>query len=320
LTQAAPTELPGTFPRVDIDDLLQKTSRTFALAIPLLDEPTRRPVSLAYLLMRIVDTFEDAASWPKPRRLEALRRVGSLLREAPPQWADGALRLVQSAEMEPLPTTHPGYLELLHDAPLVFHAVSELPEPPRSAICTATSTMAAGMARFVAKADDTGRLTLVDLGELQAYCYFAAGVVGQLLTELFLLDAPQLLPASAELRRTMVAFGEGLQLVNILKDAADDTKDGRSFLPASVSRDEVFELARADLVEAGRYVDALQAHDAPRGMLTFTGISLLLAWRTLQALEERAPKLTRAEVGTTLAALCDTIDRRLPVGSLLERR
>jgi farnesyl-diphosphate farnesyltransferase len=43
-----------------LHDLLTKTSRTFALSIPELPEPTMREVTIAYLLFRIADTFEDA--------------------------------------------------------------------------------------------------------------------------------------------------------------------------------------------------------------------------------------------------------------------
>ena len=56
----------------DLDDLLEKTSRTFALSIPVLPEPTRREVMIAYLLFRIADTFEDAAHWPPEERIAAL--------------------------------------------------------------------------------------------------------------------------------------------------------------------------------------------------------------------------------------------------------
>ncbi|HZD06425.1 MAG TPA: squalene/phytoene synthase family protein, partial [Longimicrobiales bacterium] len=43
----------------DLGRLLDRTSRTFALNIPLLPQPTRREVTVAYLLFRIADTFED---------------------------------------------------------------------------------------------------------------------------------------------------------------------------------------------------------------------------------------------------------------------
>ncbi len=41
----------------DLDTLLAETSRTFALAIPLLPEPTRHEVGVAYLLFRVADTL-----------------------------------------------------------------------------------------------------------------------------------------------------------------------------------------------------------------------------------------------------------------------
>ena len=48
-----------TFP---LDDLLEKTSRTFALAIPLLPTPAREAVGLAYLLFRVADTGRGIAA------------------------------------------------------------------------------------------------------------------------------------------------------------------------------------------------------------------------------------------------------------------
>jgi farnesyl-diphosphate farnesyltransferase len=66
-----------------IDHLLQKTSRTFALAIPLLPEPTRNQVGIAYLLFRIADTFEDAVLWSRERRLAALDQFVELLDRDP---------------------------------------------------------------------------------------------------------------------------------------------------------------------------------------------------------------------------------------------
>ncbi len=63
----------------DLADLLEKTSRTFALSIPVLPEPTRREVMIAYLLFRIADTFEDAAHWPPEKRIAAIGDFNALL-------------------------------------------------------------------------------------------------------------------------------------------------------------------------------------------------------------------------------------------------
>ena len=92
------------------------------------------------------------------------------------------------------------------------------------------------------------------------------------------------------------AFGEGLQLVNILKDAPSDAREGRSYLPPDVARSSVVELARADLVRASRYVDALAGANAPRGVVAFCELPVRLADATLVRLEEGATKLGRDEV------------------------
>ena len=63
----------------DLRTLLQKTSRTFALSIPVLPEPTNHEVMIAYLLFRIADTFEDAAHWQPEKRIEALHGFAGLL-------------------------------------------------------------------------------------------------------------------------------------------------------------------------------------------------------------------------------------------------
>src|SRR5438132_231462 len=63
----------------DLDALLIKTSRTFALAIPFLPEPTRREVTIAYLLLRIGDTFEDATGWVPQQKISALMEFNSLV-------------------------------------------------------------------------------------------------------------------------------------------------------------------------------------------------------------------------------------------------
>src|SRR5882757_7053781 len=94
---------------LDLDDLLLKTSRTFALAIPMLPQPTRREVSVAYLLFRIADTFEDATHWPQANRIAALNELCALL-EANDLIGLRAAQLRWAASK---PVDNAGYLELL---------------------------------------------------------------------------------------------------------------------------------------------------------------------------------------------------------------
>ena len=70
------TEAPAA---ARLDELLLKTSRTFALSIPVLPEPTRREVTVAYLLFRVADTLEDATLWSAGHQVEQLERLSGLL-------------------------------------------------------------------------------------------------------------------------------------------------------------------------------------------------------------------------------------------------
>jgi farnesyl-diphosphate farnesyltransferase len=294
----------GAAMKPDIDDLLLRTSRTFALAIPLLPHPSRRAVSLAYLLFRIADTFEDAAVWPRSQRIAALEAFVGLLQRPTVEWVDGARALVPGWLAEK-PAAHEGYVDLVRQTPEVLAEVAALGPAMAAVLVKHTVRTAQGMAEVVARADAQGNLKLTSLQDLRDYCYIVAGIVGELLTEVFVHDTPSLRAVLPELQRRERAFGEGLQLVNILKDSGDDARDGRVYLPPGVDRDELFDLARADLEQAAQYVELLQQGGAPKGYLGFTGISLKLAFASLDRLEADGPgaKVSRLEVARLLAQL-----------------
>lgn len=302
---------------MDLDDLLQKTSRTFALAIPLLPEPTRRAVGLAYLLFRVADTFEDATKWPREKRIEALEAFVDLLESSPDVRAQRSRRLV-AAWLEHPPVEHAGYLELLAETPALLAALEELSPAVAARVVHHAVRTTEGMASVVARADEHGNLQLASVQALKDYCYLVAGIVGELLTDVFLLDCPSLESERAALLAGMVSFGEGLQLINIIKDAGADAHDGRVYLPASVTQADLFALTRENLDEGLRYVQALQRGGAPRGFLAFTGLSLSLAYSALEALQAKGTgaKVSRAEVTHVFEAL----ERELDSGQVLHLR
>jgi farnesyl-diphosphate farnesyltransferase len=69
---------------------------------------------------------------------------------------------------------------------------------------------------------------------MDRYCYYVAGVVGEMLTELFCDHCTDLTHHKAEMMRLAVSFGQGLQMTNILKDIWDDRVRGACWLPADV--------------------------------------------------------------------------------------
>lgn len=295
-----------------LQDLLFKTSRTFALAIPQLPLPTRREVTVAYLLFRIADTFEDASVlWEQPQRLGALEQFDRLLRAAS---ADRVRECVEEWTRTP-PSDHAGYLELIEETPAVFAALLALDAPAQRAIVTHTRRTVGLMAEFVTHSDSEGVLRLRNLDDLRSYCYAVAGIVGEMLTELFLLGSRGVQGSADYLRARASAFGEGLQLVNILKDSDSDAVEGRNFLPSSVDRGEVFALARTDLEAATEYARELQRAGAPAGVVAFTALPVELAWATLDTVEEFGPgtKITRDRVFALYAEVHQAIADGRPV-------
>jgi farnesyl-diphosphate farnesyltransferase len=270
-------------------------------------------VTVAYLLFRVADTIEDATGLTREEKLAELACFGRLLARPDPQEA---IRLADRWRAEP-PTAHAGYAELMRELPSILQTAQTLDPAAWRVVAAHTARTTDRMSEFVARADDAG-LTLRDLDDLRAYCYAVAGIVGEMLTELFLVARPSLEAAAADLRRDAPAFGEALQLVNILKDSADDAGEGRHFLPSCVAREAVVALARRDLHTAARYCVRLEADGAGPGIVGFTALPVLLAHATLDrvALDGPGAKVSRADVGRILAELGDAL-KAGRVGALL---
>ena len=106
----------------------------------------------------------------------------------------------------------------------------------------------------------------------------------------------------AELVEHQAAFGEGLQLVNMLKDEKADAEAGRVYLPREIPRKDVIAIAHDDLRRARLYVDALRRGRAPAGFIAFTSFPARLAEAALLCTEQDGPgaKVPREEVTTIL--------------------
>lgn len=294
----------------DFKRLLLRTSRTFALCIPLLSEPLRIEVGIAYLLFRVADTLEDAELWSRESRLTALSAFADLLRSPS---LDEARRLA-SAWVRERPCDHEGYLELLGETPALFAELERFESAPREAIVRHALRTTEGMADFVSEGGEDGGLRLSTLEELRRYCHVVAGIVGELLTELFIDATPALERVSGALWKNAVLFGEGLQLVNILKDADADAREGRVYLPPGVERRAILAMARADLDAAAEYVLTLQEAGASRDIVAFTALPVLLA-RATHAQVERfgaGSTVSRLEVMAILGRLHRSLDTGAP--------
>ncbi|AKU94340.1 Squalene synthase [Labilithrix luteola] len=278
----------------EIASLLAKTSRTFALTIPLLPEPLTTQVGIAYLLLRIADTLEDAPRWGRDRRHEALVSFASWLGGRSSSTSE-ARRWISLVEKD-APIDDAGCMQLLRRSEGVRASLDAMEPRAARAVRDDVIRTTRKMAEFVARQSDDGAMQLDDVPDLEAYCYAVAGIVGELLTVLFAIATPSVENERPSLMALAQWFGEGLQLVNILKDANADAKEGRLYLPRNVPRAEIMQKARADLAKAQDYTALLSKASAPPGARRFCELPVRLAVATLDRLEAGEAKLPRDEV------------------------
>ncbi len=214
--------------------LLQGVSRTFALTIPQLPEELSFVVSNAYLLCRTVDTIEDEPALSGEEKLEFCRRFVAIVKgeEDPLPFArDLAGRLSEST----IPEEH----ELIELAPRIISITTNLRKEERRVVEQCIEVMAEGMAEFQ---NAEGSFGLRDLKELNRYCYFVAGVVGELLTRFFCIHSTVIAKNREGLMQLAVSFGQGLQMTNILKDMWEDSSRAACWLPKEFFEDAGLEL------------------------------------------------------------------------------
>jgi farnesyl-diphosphate farnesyltransferase len=204
--------------------ILPDVSRTFAISIRFLPGTLGTAVLTAYLLCRIADTVEDDNSTSPERRGELL---------------DAFLRALDDRDAaEAFPTLakdlkgDAAHLALVARTDLVLVLFRTLPPRTRDRVAHWVREMGLGMAKFVRQYPKGIRIQT--LAEYREYCYYVAGTVGCMLTELWHEHAPAV--GKAEFDRLWVkcqAFGEALQTVNILKDIAWDAQHENSiYIPA----------------------------------------------------------------------------------------
>ena len=224
-------------------ETLPKVSRTFALNICVLEGELKRSVLVAYLFCRIVDTVEDAAQLDARIKIRLLNEFAAIIQD-PDRRAGSLETWVQDCRQV---DGSPADLDLLANTPRVFRVFDTLPANHRDQVIPAVAEMARGMAGFQGKFEAGGLTLLETEEELEDYCYFVAGLVGEMLCNLFLQELPGLSPQARDtMRRHAVSFGLGLQMTNIGKDMVVDRERGWSYIP------------RSYITESGLTVEAFQ--------------------------------------------------------------
>jgi farnesyl-diphosphate farnesyltransferase len=214
--------------------ILPGVSRTFALTIPVLPGELSVVVTNAYLLCRLADTIEDDTGLNDSQKTEFHARFVKVVEGIEPAEPF-------ATELAPLLSerTLPDERELVRNTAKVIRVMHSFSEAERNALTRCVTVMCQGMPAFQRNRSASGLAALRNLDE---YCYYVAGVVGEMLTELFLLRCPELEPDRERMMRLAVSFGQGLQMTNILKDIWDDRQAETCWLPRAVFDRHGFDL------------------------------------------------------------------------------
>ena len=296
--------------------ILPAVSRTFALSIRLLPGELGRAVLTAYLLCRIADTFEDAPALPAAEKAALLDELQRCFDDA--DAADALPARVATLAGEP------AHVRLTRHADLVFLLYRMLSPRTREHVQRWVGEMIGGMRKFVLLYPNGIRIQ--SLEEYREYCYYVAGTVGYLLTDLWHEHVPSIGERRyLVLREKCRAFAEALQTVNILKDVATDAERENSiYVPEQLLREHGSshaEILHADRVRGTRAalatLVALAHHDLegarsyllliPRRAVPirlFCVLPLLFAYATLRDLtrlphalaQRKVVKISRREV------------------------
>jgi len=333
---AAPSDSVDTTPlEEDLEwchQVVQDVSRTFTITIDVLAEPISTSICIGYLLCRIPDTVEDAGHIPSEEKAQLLRTYDSVLDPESETEVDAFTTDVS----EWIPGDPNADWSLVAETERVVRAFDAQSEQVREAIRPPARELVSGMATFVERYAAEGGLRVQARSELHEYCHYAAGTVGELVTNL-VTDSDTPAEVRDPLAANAEAFGLALQLVNICKDVgADFHEENNVYLPADeltaegVSQDDLGDPANADGVAAvvRRTVDdARDSLDEAQVWLEHVperrgnrmaawAIPYLLAVATLREVESRpldvlhpdGVKITREEVGTIIGRCVDDID------------
>ncbi len=219
--------------RAYLHDQLNRVARTFALLPQFLDMTLGSIMTTAYLVCRVVDNIEDCDqpfAWKQAR----FNEVRSLLHT--PERKEEVLGVWTQLDWLGL-TPDETALMRVEKGQMLWEIYSQIPDQYRTVICRWANEMANGMENTLNPAvaprviSEGNLLILSELEDYNTYCYYVAGTVGHLQTELLQAYYHFSDEVFDALRKYSVSFGLGLQKTNIIKDFLEDLNRGMVYIP-----------------------------------------------------------------------------------------
>ena len=264
--------------------ILPHVSRSFALGINALKGQSRKNILIGYLLCRIADTIEDDLQLSSEKKCFYLEEFIHC-------FFDKKKALFISQISNEL-TGDPFHINLVKNTHYVFELFESLSKNSQSILMNWIKEMSLGMIKYIKKYPLGIRIS--SLNEYKEYCYYVAGTVGYMLTDLWKECGYFIGTKQHEiLNKSAGIFGEGLQTINILKDIAWDIKNENSiFIPqenfSETEVHKIISLAETDLNISLEYIQNIPKINI--SIRFFCIFPLMLAFATLREIK-KAPSI-----------------------------
>jgi phytoene/squalene synthetase len=288
----------------ELKELSDSVARSFSMTLKTVPVAQRRAVALTYLLARLADTLADCGNWTTADRLKHLERWERAIAELKVEHWKLENNVGSFSEKEATLVLHAEFLLKS------FIALSESQRHSGQGVLkTLISAMKWDLKTFGEL--ETVKYGIKDLATFDWYCFSIAGCVGGYWVKIF--NLPQ------NLENLAVAYGKGLQRINILRDIAADYKNHRIYLPISDLQkhninldspfwkqegwrsfvDEYIRETRKLLMYGANFCDAMSYR--PLRLRWASVLPLMIGWKTLDKLSrphswESPLKITRDEV------------------------
>lgn len=261
-------------------ELLKAVSRSFYLTIKWLPSEMRPAVALGYMLARATDSVADTSTADPARRVHALKAMGAAVAGTLDSAGMEELFALLRGELAAA-QSNPSERELLCRFSECLQALETMPAEQKALIRRVLSVIVEGQVWDLTFFD--GRSSVTTDEETRNYTWMVAGCVGEFWTRLGYSTLAERYcdPSRAEvMEKAGIRYGQGLQLINILRDRQEDAGRGRSYLCSDPMR---------WLYRAERYMaDGL---DYSRRLRSFrlrfaTMLPALIGQKTLELLKE----------------------------------
>src|SRR6195256_3280380 len=319
--------------------VLRSVSRSFYISIRLLPRELREPVGLAYLLARATDTVADTLEIPAATRIETLRELEDVIEGSAFEGA-----IVDLANSFLLLQTNEAERNLIEALPACFDFLDRLSSDDRDDVRAVLGKITKGQALDLARfGDPTKPNALATDRELHEYTYLVAGCVGEFWTRLCFRHVRNFSEmAEGGMAELGKRYGNGLQLINILRDAHSDLQAGRCYFPMQELEEIGLDPSHI-LREPGRFEFVLEKwrEEAQRGLTAgieyinaihnrrvrgATALPELIGARTLALLRAAGPtelqrkiKVPRSEVRRIVASIAITLADRQSIDRMFRR-